>query len=67
MDVAFRTEAFNAANTPYHANPGATSSTGTTGANNISSSSFMQACYIANNGRDGLDQRAIRLNLKFRW
>ena len=65
--LAFRAEAFNAANTPHHANPGATSSTGTTSANNISSSSFMQAFNIANTGRDGLDQRAIRLNLKLRW
>ncbi|HLK50450.1 MAG TPA: carboxypeptidase regulatory-like domain-containing protein [Bryobacteraceae bacterium] len=67
LTFAFRVEAFNAANTPHHANPGATSSTGTTSANNISSSSFMQAFNIANTGRDGLDQRAVRLNLKLRW
>ena len=66
-NLAFRTEAFNAGNTPHHASPGATSSTGTTSANSISSSSFMQAFYIANTGRDGLDQRAIRFSLKLRW
>jgi hypothetical protein len=66
-ELGFRGEAFNSGNTPHHANPGATSSTGTTSANSISSSSFMQAFYIANTGRDGLDQRAIRFSLKLRW
>jgi hypothetical protein len=65
--VGLRAEAFNASNTPHHANPGATSSTGTTSANSISSSSFMQAFNIANTGRDGLDQRTIRISLKLRW
>ncbi len=66
-NLAFRTEAFNAGNTPHHASPGFTSSTGTTSANSISSSSFMQAYNIANTGRDGLDQRAIRFSLKLRF
>lgn len=66
-NLSFRTEAFNAGNTPHHASPGFTSSTGTTSANSISSSSFMQAYNIANTGRDGLDQRAIRFSLKLRW
>jgi len=66
-NLAFRTEAFNAGNTPHHASPGFTSSTGTTSANSISSSSFMQAYNIANTGRDGLDQRAIRFSVKLRW
>jgi hypothetical protein len=66
-NFAFRAEAFNAGNTPHHASPGATSSTGTTSANNVTSSSFMQAYNIANTGRDGLDQRAVRLSLKLRF
>jgi hypothetical protein len=65
--MMFKIEMFNAGNTPHHANPGATSSTGTTSNNSISSSAFMQATSIANTGRDGVDERTIRLNLKFSW
>jgi hypothetical protein len=63
----FRAEMFNLSNTPHHASPGFNSSTGTTSANSISSSSFMQAFNIANTGRDGLDQRTLRLSLKLSW
>jgi hypothetical protein len=63
----FRAEMFNLSNTPHHASPGFNSSTGTTSANSISSSSFMQAFNIANTGRDGIDQRTLRLSLKVNW
>jgi hypothetical protein len=49
--------AFNAANTPHHANP--TSS--------VNSGSFMQATDIRNTGRDGLDERTFRLGLRLNW
>jgi hypothetical protein len=63
-NFAFRIEAFNLGNHPHHASPGYNSSTGTTPANNVTSSSFMQAFEIANTGRDGVDQRTLRLALK---
>ena len=62
--VSFRTEMFNLANTPHHASPGFTNSTGTTGANSVSNGAFMQAINIANTGRDGIDERTVRLSLK---
>lgn len=63
-NAAFRIEAFNLSNTPHHASPGFNTSTGTTNANNVTNSSFMQAFEIANTGRDGVDQRTLRLALK---
>lgn len=63
----FRAEMFNLGNTPHHASPGFTNSTGTTSANSISNSAFMQAVNIANTGRDGLDERTIRFSVKLSW
>lgn len=63
-NLAFRIEAFNVGNTPHHASPGYNSSTGNTPANNVTSSSFMQAIEIANTGRDGVDQRTFRFAMK---
>jgi hypothetical protein len=57
LQLKFRAEVFNLANTPHHANP--------TG--NVSSGTFMQALGIANTGREGLDERTFRLNLRFSW
>jgi hypothetical protein len=63
-NAAFRVEMFNVANTPHHASPGFNSSTGTTSANNVQNSAFMNITQIANTGRDGIDQRTLRLSLK---
>lgn len=57
FQLKFRAEVFNLANTPHHANP--------TG--NVSSGTFMQALGIANTGREGLDERIFRLNLRLSW
>jgi len=63
-NFAFQTEMFNVGNTPHHASPGYNSSTGTTSANNVQNSAFMNVTEIANTGRDGIDQRTLRLGLK---
>ena len=63
-NVAFVAEMFNVGNTPHHASPGFNSSTGTTSANNVQNSAFMNITQIANTGRDGIDQRTLRLSLK---
>ncbi len=63
-NFSFRAELFNLGNTPHHANPGANSATGTTQANVVTDGSFMQAFQIANTGRDGVDQRTLRLALR---
>ena len=63
-NVSFRGEMFNLGNTPHHASPGFNNSTGTTAANNVTNSAFMQAFNIANTGRDGIDERTVRFALK---
>jgi hypothetical protein len=63
-NVAFVAEMFNVGNTPHRASPGFNSSTGTTSANNVQNSAFMNVTQIANTGRDGIDQRTLRLSLK---
>jgi len=63
-NFAFRAEVFNLGNHPHHASPGFNSSTGTTSNNDVTNGGFMQAFNIANTGRDGLDQRTLRLSLK---
>ena len=60
----FLAEMFNVGNTPHHASPGYNQSTGTTSANNVQNSAFMNITQIANTGRDGIDQRTLRLSLK---
>jgi len=65
--LAFQAEMFNVANTPHHASPGFNSSTGTTSANNVQNSAFMNITQIANTGRDGIDQRTLRLSLKLNF
>ena len=62
--VGIRAEVFNLGNTPHHASPGFNSSTGTNTNNNVTTGSFMQAFEIANTGRDGVDQRTLRLAVK---
>jgi hypothetical protein len=63
-NLKFLAEIFNVGNTPHHASPGYNSSTGTTSANNVQNSAFMNITQIANTGRDGIDQRTLRLSLK---
>ncbi|PWU05464.1 MAG: hypothetical protein C5B51_14470 [Terriglobia bacterium] len=63
FELRLRAESFNLANTPHHANPGATSATSTS----VNSGSFMLATDIRNTGRDGLDERTFRVGLKLSW
>ena len=48
---------FNVANHPHH----------TIGTQQIASAGFMQATAIANTGRDGLDERTVRIGLHLGW
>ncbi len=57
IQLKFRVEMFNTANTPHHANP----------TNSINSSTFMQALGIANTGRDGIDQRTTQFSMRLGW
>jgi len=63
-NFAFLVEMFNVGNEVHHARPGYTVQTSTTSANNVNNSAFMNITQIANTGRDGLDQRTLRLSLK---
>ena len=60
FQLKFRAEAFNATNTPHHANPNSTQS-------QVNNGSFMQVTDIRNTGRDGLDERTFRLGLRLQW
>jgi len=57
FQLSFRAEMFNIANTPHHS----MSST------SVNSGTFMQAYAIANTGREGIEQRAVRLALRLGW
>ena len=63
-NFAFLVEMFNVGNNVHHARPGYTVQTSTTSANNVQNTSFMNITQIANTGRDGIDQRTLRLSLK---
>ena len=63
-NFAFVVDMFNVGNEVHHARPGYTVQTGTTSANNVQNSAFMNITQIANTGRDGLDQRTLRLSMK---
>jgi hypothetical protein len=52
--LTFRAEMFNTANTPHHSNPNG----------NVSSGSFMQALGIVSTGREGIEQRALRVAMR---
>jgi hypothetical protein len=52
--LMFRAEMFNLANTPHHSNP----------VGNVTSGTFMQALGIVSTGREGIEQRAVRLGLR---
>ncbi len=55
--LRFRTDMFNIGNTPHHVMSGTS----------ISSSTFMTATGIANTGREGIEQRAVRFSLEVDW
>ncbi len=57
VNLSFRAEMFNAANTPHHS----MSST------SVNSGTFLQAFNIANTGREGIEQRAVRFALRLGW
>ena len=54
IEIQFRTEAFNIANTPHFANPNS----------NVASSGFGVVTSMQNTGREGLDQRVFRFGLR---
>ena len=54
FQLMFRAEMFNLANTPHHSNP----------VGSVSSGTFMQALGIVSTGREGIEQRAVRLGLR---
>jgi len=60
FNLRFRAEMFNVGNTPHHATINATNSS-------VNNGTFMQAIDIANTGREGIDERAVRLSLKLIW
>jgi hypothetical protein len=57
IDIAFRAEVFNVSNTPHFDDPAA----------NISASNFGVIGAVKNMGRDGVDQRVIRMGLRLGW
>ena len=65
-NFAFVVDMFNVGNEVHHARPGYTVQTSNYHANNrVSDSLFMNVTnQIANTGRDGLDQRTLRLSMK---
>ena len=52
--IQFRGEALNVSNTPHFANPNS----------NIASGGFGVVNNVANTGREGLDQRVLRMGLR---
>ena len=64
-NFAFLVEMFNVGNEVHRARPGYTVQTSNTTSNRVGDGLFMDVSkQIANTGRDGLDQRTIRLSMK---
>jgi hypothetical protein len=64
-NFAFLVEMFNVGNEVHRARPGYTVQTSTTTSNRVGDGLFMDVSkQIANTGRDGLDQRTLRLSMK---
>src|SRR5436305_7175332 len=57
FQLSFRAEAFNLGNTPHHATPNG----------NVTAGDFMAATGITGTGREGIEQRAIRLAVRLGW
>jgi hypothetical protein len=55
----FRGELFNVANSPHLSIPSANTS--------VNASSFLQMTQIVSTGRDGVEQRDVRLSLRLAW
>ncbi|MBI3207652.1 MAG: TonB-dependent receptor [Candidatus Solibacter usitatus] len=64
--VQFRAETFNTSNTPHFANPGANASNLQLNADGSirNLGGFTEITSIANNGRDGIDERVFRFGLR---
>ncbi len=60
INLKFRAEMFNVANNPHHDIPPAAN-------NSVNSSTFLQTTNIVNTGREGIDQRSMRLGLQLRF
>ena len=58
LDLEFRVEAFNIANTPHFERPNSRS---------VTSGSFMILNRIRNTGREGIDERFFRFGLRLGW
>jgi hypothetical protein len=57
FELLFRGEVFNLGNTPHHSPPNG----------NVTSSDFMVATGITGTGREGIEQRAVRLAVRLGW
>ena len=57
FQLSFRAEAFNLGNTPHHSTPNG----------NVTAGDFMAATGITGTGREGIEQRAIRLAVRLGW
>ena len=60
FNLKFRAEMFNVANNPHHDIPPAAK-------DSVNSSTFLQVTNIVNTGREGIDQRSMRLGLQLRF
>jgi hypothetical protein len=59
LNLKFRTDMFNVGNTPHFVMPSGNAS--------VNSGTFMEATSIANTGRGGIEQRAVRFSLELDW
>jgi hypothetical protein len=59
FQLMFRGELFNVANSPHLSIPSANTS--------VNASSFLQMTQIVSTGRDGVEQRDVRLSLRLAW
>ena len=57
MELTFRGEVFNLANTPHHSPPNG----------NVTAGDFMVATGIAGTGKEGIEQRAVRFAIRLGW
>jgi hypothetical protein len=57
VNIQFRAEMFNATNTPHFSTPNSDRNSG----------SFMQLTGLENTGREGIDERLVRIGLRIGW
>jgi hypothetical protein len=65
--LQFRAEAFNLANTPHFANPGANVSNMDVTGGVVKTNGFAEITGVTNLARDGIDERQFRLGLRLRF